>query len=371
MVWQAGQSLYGNRYTIQRKIGNGGFGITYLAQDRKGLVWVVKTLKDEVMTNPEYVDFRDKYLRDFQNEALKLAICRHPHIVQIENHFSHEGLPCIVMEYIQGMDLGQRLKQQGKLSEAEAVRYIRQIGEALVVVHDKGLLHRDLKPQNIMVRATQDEAVLIDFGIAREFIADVTQTHTSVYTLGFAPVEQYDDRARRGEFTDVYALAATLATLVSGRVPQPSFNRLVRDIFQIPTEVSPTVQEAIKRGMAVQPEDRTKTVVEWLELLQSPKAQVPARYRQLEALLAEGKWKEADQETAKVMLEVANRTEEGWLDVASIDNFPCEDLWAIDGLWVKYSNGLFGFSVQKRVFTRAWKELGNIMNKSGRTFVIE
>ncbi len=191
------------------------------------------------------------------------------------------------MEYIQGMDLWQRLKQQGKLPEAEAVRYIRQIGEALIVVHDKGLLHRDLKPQNIMVRDSTDEAVLI--------IPDLTQTHTKNGTFGFAPVEQYDDRAHRGEFTDVYALAATLATLVTGRVPQPSFNRATRDDFQIPTEVSPAVQEAIKQGMAVQPQDRTQTVEAWLELLQVKpiKVQVLVKYRQLEVLLAAGKWQEA------------------------------------------------------------------------------
>ncbi len=78
MVWQAEQSLYGNRYTIQKAIGKGGFGITYLAQDGKGRAWVIKTLKDEVMNHEEYAEYRDKYLRDFQNEALKLAICRHP-----------------------------------------------------------------------------------------------------------------------------------------------------------------------------------------------------------------------------------------------------------------------------------------------------
>jgi serine/threonine-protein kinase len=352
MVWQAGQSLKGNRYIIQRKIGSGGFGITYLAQDGKGRQWVVKTLKDEVMTSDEYADYRDKYIRDFEREATRLGFCRHPHIVQIENAFTHQDFPCIVMEYIQGIDLWQRLKKQGALSEAEAVRYIRQIGEALIVVHDKGLLHRDINPKNIMVRDSIDEAVLIDFGIAREFIPDLTQTHTKYVKSGFAPVEQYDDRAHRGEFTDVYALAATLANLVTGRFPQPSFNRVIRDNFQIPTEVSPKVQEAIKQGMIINPEDRIQTVEAFLEILQvNPiKAQVSARYRQLEALLAAGKWQEADQETAKVILEVANRTEQGQLDVASIDNFSCEDLKAIDGLWVKYSKGRFGFSVQKRIY---------------------
>jgi serine/threonine protein kinase len=123
MVWQSGQCLYGDRFTIDRQIGKGGLGITYLAQNQRGQLWVIKTLKDEVMTNPEYAEYRDKYLRDFKDEALRLAICRHPHIVQIENVFHHEELPCIVMEYIQGMDLGQRIKRYGPLSESEALRY--------------------------------------------------------------------------------------------------------------------------------------------------------------------------------------------------------------------------------------------------------
>ena len=371
MVWQAGQSLDRNRYTIQKKLGSGGFGVTYLVKDGKGREWVVKTLKDEVMNSEEHADYRDKYLRDFQAETLRLAICRHRHIVQIENSFTHENFPCILMEYVQGIDLWQRLKKQGVLAEAEAVRYIRQIGEALTVVHDKGLLHRDLKPHNIMVRPKQDEAVLIDFGIAKEFIPDVTQTHSIALTPGFAPIEQYDEQAHRGEFTDVYALAATLATLVTGSPPPPSFMRTARDRFQVPTGVSGAMQEAIKQGMAVYPEDRTQTVEAWLELLQvkPPKVQVPARYRQLEALLAAGKWQEADEETAKVMLEVTNRTKEGLLRLEDIDNFPCEDLRAIDGLWVKYSNGRFGFSLQKRIYQslggtreynrQAWNNFGD------------
>ncbi len=168
MVWLKGQQLYGHRYVIERKLGQGGVGITYLAKDKKGNPLVIKTLKDEVMTNPDFIEFRDKYQRDFEREATRLAVCRHPHIVQIENVFREQSLPCIAMEYIQGEDLWQRVRNRSPLSEAEALGYIQQIGEALTVVHDKGLLHRDLKPQNIMVRSGVSEAVLIDFGIARE-----------------------------------------------------------------------------------------------------------------------------------------------------------------------------------------------------------
>ncbi len=364
MAWQSGQSLYGDRYTIRKKLGQGGFGITYLAEDEQGQPVVIKTLTDEIMNSLDDTGDHDKFLRDFEKEALSLALCRHPHIVQIENFFTHQGLPCIVMEYVAGLDLGKRLRQQGALPEAEAVRYVQQVADGLRVIHQKGRLHRDIKPQNIMVRANTQEAVLIDFGIAREFLPDVTQTHTRAATDGFAPIEQYDNQARRGEFTDVYALAATLSTLITGANPPPSFIRVVKDRFKVPDNCSAAVRTAIEQGMALEPEARPGTVGAWLTLLPSlqvqpqpsppePKAsplQVPARYQRLAELLKAGDWRGADAETTQQMLAVANRTEEGWLDIKSIDNFPCEDLRAIDQLWVHYSQGRFGFSVQKRIY---------------------
>ncbi|MEQ8968798.1 MAG: serine/threonine-protein kinase [Coleofasciculus sp. C1-SOL-03] len=271
MVWVKGQQLYGRRYIIERKLGQGGFGITYLAKDRKGNPLVIKTLKDEVMTNPDFIEFRDKYQRDFEREATRLAVCRHPHIVQIENVFHEQSLPCIAMEYIQGEDLWRRVRNRNPLSEAEALGYIQQIGEALTVVHDKGLLHRDLKPQNIMVRSGVSEAVLIDFGIAREFIPNLTQTHSVHVTPGFAPLEQYDEQAHRGEYTDVYGLAATLYCLLTTKVPPPAFMRLVRDSLQPPqalnSNVSDRVNQGILTGMELQPENRPQSVREWLRLL--------------------------------------------------------------------------------------------------------
>ncbi|HBY78236.1 MAG TPA: serine/threonine protein kinase, partial [Cyanobacteria bacterium UBA11148] len=222
MTWAAGQQLYGGRYLIERLLGEGGFGVTYLATDKKGKHVVIKTLKDEVLKSSQLESFRRKYLQDFLNEALRLALSRHPHIVQIENAF-HEGeLPCMVMEYIEGEDLWQRVNRQGVLSEAEALLYIQQIGDALTVTHEKGLLHRDVKPQNILVRQGCQEAVLIDFGMAREFIPDVELKHTQQVTHCFAPIEQYAKEAIRGEYTDIYALAATLYYLLTKQVPPPS-----------------------------------------------------------------------------------------------------------------------------------------------------
>jgi len=374
MVWVKGQQLHGHRYIIERQLGQGGFGITYLAKDKKGNPLVIKTLKDEVMMNPDFIDFRDKYQRDFEREATRLAVCRHPHIVQIENVFHEQSLPCIAMEYIQGEDLWRRVRNRNPLSEAEALGYIQQIGEALTIVHDKGLLHRDLKPQNIMVRSGVSEAVLIDFGIAREFIPNLTQTHTVHFTDGFAPLEQYDEQAHRGEYTDVYGLAATLYCLLTTKVPPPAFMRVVRDSLQPPqvmnSSVSDRVNQAILTGMELQPENRPQSVSEWLQVLipQNSGLQVlipqnsgddlssepGIAYRRLRDLLAAGEWKEADEETADKMLAVIGK--EDWWDVNTedIEKFPCTDLRTIDRLWVKYSNGRFGFSVQKRI----WQSVG-------------
>ncbi|MEQ9625274.1 GUN4 domain-containing protein [Coleofasciculus chthonoplastes] len=364
MVWVNGQKLHGRRYVIERKLGQGGFGITYLAKDRKGKPLVIKTLKDEVMTNPDFIDFRDKYQRDFEREATRLAVCKHPHIVQIENVFHEQSLPCIAMEYIQGEDLWRRVRNRSPLSEAEALGYIQQIGEALTLVHDKGILHRDLKPHNIMVRSDVSEAVLIDFGIAREFLPNLTQTHSVHVTPGFAPLEQYDEQAHRGEYTDVYGLAATLYCLLTTKVPPPAFMRVVRDSLQPPqalnSNVSDKVNLAILTGMELQPENRPQSVSEWLRLLipenldDDLSSECGIDYRRLRDLLAAGEWKAADDETADKILAIIGK--ESLLDVEreDIDQFPCTDLRTIDRLWVKYSNGRFGFSVQKRI----WQSVG-------------
>lgn len=199
-------------------------------------------------------------------------------------------------------------------------------------------------------------------------------------THGFAPPEQYGEMGRFGEYTDVYALAATLYYLLTKTPPTPAFMRALnyplKPPFQINPNISDAVHKAILQGMEMDATKRPQSVQKWLAMLpQSPgnrgqrggvsptipspqPASQPVNlisakgvdYRQLDRLLASGKWKEADEETEKKMLEAAGRKEDRWLRVEDIDRFPCEDLRTIDQLWVKYSNGRFGFSVQKRIY---------------------
>ncbi|MGB3509194.1 MAG: serine/threonine-protein kinase [Microcoleaceae cyanobacterium] len=200
MAWIPGKKLYGERYIIQKELGKGGYSITYIAKTKNGKEVVIKTLNDEILNNPNFTTFIEKYQQDFRDEALRLALCKHQHIVQIENIFQEGKHPCIVMEYVVGEDLGILVKQKGILSESEGLIYIRQIGKALIVIHEKGFLHRDVKPHNIIVRNSNHnrEAVLIDFGIAREFIPDVILTQTVAGSNGFSPIEQYAEKAKRG-----------------------------------------------------------------------------------------------------------------------------------------------------------------------------
>ena len=377
MVWEAGQRLNGDRYIIEDKLGEGGFGITYLAQKAQNRQRVViKTLKDELLSNLNFARYRDNFLK----EALTLSLCRHPNIVQIDNYFIDGDLPCIAMEYVAGQNLLKWVEKRGLLSQSEALNYIRKVGEALIIVHEKGLLHRDIKPENIMVRDNQD-AVLIDFGLARGFIPNRTQQITVELTQGFAPPEQYGQFGNFAQYTDVYALAATLYYLLTKTSPTSAdlrgLKHPLKSPLQINSYISDEVNEAILQGMEMDAIKRPQSVQEWLAMLpqppignERPKGVVPPTipspqpppqpvklisakgvdYRQLDRLLASEKWKEADRETARVMLKVAGEKEDGWLNDEHIDNFPCEDLRTIDQLWVKYSNERFGFSVQKRIY---------------------
>jgi serine/threonine protein kinase len=269
MAWASGQRLQGGKYTIEQELGEGGFGITYRARDNNGQTVVIKTLNDYVQRCSDFTKFQ----QDFLNEAIRLAKCSHPHIVKIYEVIQEGQLWCLVMEYIDGEDLASCIKNNGALQESEALRYIQQIGEALTVVHNNGLLHRDVKPQNIMLRSSKSEAVLIDFGIAREFTPNLTQTHTQMLSDGFAPIEQYDKRSKRGAYTDVYALAATLYSLLTGEVPTLAPLRAIGTPLeppqQINSSISDRVNQVILKGMEVKPEDRPPSIQEWLALLQT------------------------------------------------------------------------------------------------------
>ena len=363
--WPPGQQIHNGKYIIEAILGGGGFGVTYRAQNPKeDKLVAIKTLNANVQGKPNFQELQTKFL----NEALSLAKCSHPHVVQVYEVFpemvGNLQLWCMVMELIDGTNLAEYLENNGILSEAKALPIIQQVGSALSFVHQQNLTHRDVKPLNIMLRRRGLEAVLIDFGLARELTTPGKLKSSSVFgTECFAPIEQYERRAQRGPYTDVYSLAVTLYAMLTGELPCPSKYRKPIDPLiapkQINSEISDRVNAAIIKGMELEPQNRPQSVQEWLDLvIPKPVAAETTRvisavgmdYIKLRNLLAAKKWKEADEETRRVMLKVAGREKEGYLNIESIEKFPCEDLRTIDQLWVKYSNGRFGFSVQKRIY---------------------
>ena len=218
-VLSPGSSLAGGEYRIKQPLGQGGFGITYQGIDtRLNRAVAVKEFFPEGCwregstvvsagrwNSDTYSNAKHKFLLEGQT----LGQFNHPGIVQVFYYFEENNTAYMVMEYLRGQTLAELLKQRhGKLAEAEALEHIAQVGEALEILHQAQFLHRDIKPDNIML-AEDGRVVLIDFGAARDFTANSTTRYTTMLTPGYAPLEQYGRALKYGAFTDIYALGST------------------------------------------------------------------------------------------------------------------------------------------------------------------
>jgi serine/threonine-protein kinase len=266
-----GKSLQGGKYKLDSVLGRGGFGLTFRAQQvYLDQVVVIKTLNESFWSANNLSDLQ----RQFQDEARRLALCSHPNVVRVSDFFVEDKLPYMVMDYIPGRSLADIVlpgpQSTGPLPVAASLDYIQQIGQALQAVHSRGLLHRDVKPQNIMIHQLTGEAILIDFGIARELSQNPTQTHTTIVSEGYAPIEQYLPKAQRSAATDIYGLAATLYTLLTGEIPVAAILRdrtPLTPLRQLRPDVSEAMAQAIAHGMAIELRDRPQSVGPWLSEL--------------------------------------------------------------------------------------------------------
>jgi eukaryotic-like serine/threonine-protein kinase len=263
MVWAIGRSLKGGQYVVEDVLHQAHLSVTYEARSSQGHQVVIKT-PNAAAINP--ADF-DKLQQRFVSEAFKLANCqKSPYIVQVEEPFLEDGLWCIPMEYIDGKTLDKRYPR--RLPEAEAIRYVQQVGQALEVIHAQGLIHRDVAPNNIIRRSRDgmNEAVLIDFGLVRDFTLSNSITSTQKITP-YTARELCTKTKERGYFTDLYGLGAVLYSLVTGQEPPMALDRKPNDRLNFPAGVSSGVEEVIESAMAIKGSDRPPSVTAWLEEL--------------------------------------------------------------------------------------------------------
>lgn len=261
MQWQTGDTLRAGKYRIQRELGRGGFGITYLAEDvsLQRLV-VIKAPNQSFSKEQDY----EKFIRRFQREGQALAKIGHPNVVQAIELFQEDNLPCLVMAYIDGETLKEYIQASGPLPQEQAVATFRKLASALQQVHSAGLIHCDIHPGNIILQAN-GEPVLIDFGSAK-LAQPSTSTLSTTVNDGYSPYEQ-----RKGDpqpTWDIYALAATLYFAVTGHKPVPSLDRKYDgDTLKTPQQyraaLSDWLNAAILQGMAVEPKDRPPSVEDW------------------------------------------------------------------------------------------------------------
>jgi len=272
------QTLQGGRYQVIRLLGQGGFGVTYLARDALlDRQVVIKELFPQgslhmpagLQLPPQWSgDAFDNLLGRFVGEARMLAKFKSPHVVRVQDVFTELGTAFIIMDYLEGRTLMQRLRDEGPLSPALSLRMARHLAQALTVVHDAGLLHRDIKPDNIYL-LQDDTPVLIDFGASREY-ADSNQQMSVILTHGFAPPEQYGGTGPFGPPTDLYALAATLLFAVTGKLPPNAVTRLhdQESLPAVPSTYAPGFRRALLAALEVRAIDRPSSAQAFVELLE-------------------------------------------------------------------------------------------------------
>lgn len=277
----AGTSLKSGQYTVEKVLGEGGFGITYTALDQHN--HRIVALKELVPERSARIDNkliwssnispqeRRKLLQQFEQEAQILARCISPHVVKVYEYWNENDTAYIAMEFVRGEPLSQGIKRKGKLPEADVKNIMTQVAHALNHIHERQLLHRDIKPDNIMISLNQ-KCILIDFGNAREYLLSQTSKLTTTGTPEYAPLEQFSSRGRFAPPLDIFSLCASMYEAVTGEVPLRATDRVQGQTLTPPSHltpgISPLMEKILLTGLSIRSEERFQSAQELLEALQ-------------------------------------------------------------------------------------------------------
>lgn len=275
--------LQNGKYRIEGVLGQGGFGITYLASqvalNRKVTIkeFFMKELcnRDEQTSQVSVpsmgsVDTVARFRAKFVKEAQTIAALNNPHIIHIHDIFEENGTAYYVMDYLSGGSLSDLVQRNGVLAEATALGYIRQVADALSYIHARNINHLDIKPSNVLIDGNGN-AVVIDFGLSKRYDETGSQTSTTPVGIshGFAPLEQYQPGgvSTFSPTTDIYSLGATLYKLLSGQTPPNATALLDSDLDLSRLSASPSTKAAIAAAMQPKRKGRPQTVEAFIAML--------------------------------------------------------------------------------------------------------
>jgi tetratricopeptide (TPR) repeat protein len=276
-------AVAGADYEIVRELGRGGMGLVFLGRDlRLGRLAALKVL-------PPLDAMRAASLERFRREAATAAGLTHPHIVPIYGAGGDAETPFFAMAYIDGETLAERLARGVPWAgDAEALRIAHEIGSALAYAHRRGVIHRDVKPSNVLLERETGRALLSDFGLARSGAGDgLTLSGFALGTPGYMAPEQAAGRAAVDARADVYALGVLLFEMLTRRSFETEFlaewpvtaRTVRRALAEARPDLAPGVVAAVVRATASRPGDRFATVDDMLSALGGGRAALPARRR--------------------------------------------------------------------------------------------
>lgn len=273
------------RYTIGKVLGQGGFGITYIAWDQRLEKAVAikeffpNALAARLTGQNQIACFSAESQRLFEqglqkmiNESRVLArFSERTNVVQVIDCIESNGTAYIIMELLRGETVQSVLRREGQLPPERTMQIMLPILHALQAIHQTGLIHRDVSPENIFL-CTDGRVKLLDFGAARIVSGMDNKTLSVMLKKGYAPIEQYSSHGKQGTYTDIYAVCATMYKMLTGVTPASSLDRIAKDML-LPvshyTDVPPAIDRIILRGMAIEAADRIRTAGELSEALQS------------------------------------------------------------------------------------------------------
>jgi serine/threonine protein kinase len=355
------------RYRAVHTIGSGGFASTFKAVDehRLNTPCVIKQFLPQQQDDPTY----QKAVDLFRQEAVLLRdLGHHPQIPDLMAFLEQDGRLYIVQEYIQGLNLLQTFRQRGRFDEVDIDQMLKSLLPVLQFIHDHQVIHRDIKPSNIVYKS-DGTLVLIDFGSSHQSYTQLFDRRTPrTATPGYASPEQMQGQVYPA--SDLFSLGLTCFRLLTGCFPDdqgidPLFDETEQQwCWQNYAEsLSPKFRVVFERLLQTDVKHRYESAQEVLEDLATSQCILPGNlshpslqphaepnYTYLESLLAAQRYQDADQETWRLLLEMAHRTQEGDLNLAAIETLSSLALSTLDDLWVTYSQGRFGLRVQQQQY---------------------